>query len=115
MATILQCSDPSGRTVVLDESRWNDHILIQHPELDGYLQAIESTLTGPHVITLDARWEQGENYYRASALPAPYTRLYLKVCVHFDRDSFRTGRVITAYLTDRIKSSEVRKWSNPTS
>jgi hypothetical protein len=115
MATMLRCTDPWGRTLVLEVARWDQHILVQHPELNGHVRHLGETLTSPHIVTFDARWQHGENFYRASALPAPYTRLYLKVCVRFDLDDPTSGHVITAYLTDRIKSSEERKWSIPTS
>lgn len=115
MAFIFETTDQWGRAIVLQRTRWTEHVLIQHPELAEHVDAIQETIVSPHVLTLDVRWEQGENYYRASALPEPYTRLYLKVCVHFDLDNSLTGRVITAYLTDRIKSSEEHKWSIQTS
>lgn len=57
MATILRCTDQWGRTLTVEDTRWEQHILIQHPELDGHLEHLRETLTAPHIVTLDARWE----------------------------------------------------------
>lgn len=57
----------------------------------------------------------GENYYRLAALPPPYDRGYLKVCVAFGpadalgREAI--GVVVTAYPARSPKHGDARKWS----
>jgi len=52
------------------------------------------------------------NYYRHGALPPPYQRLFLKVCVDFFPNGLTgiLGEVITAYPTRRIDPKEAQQW-----
>jgi predicted ribosome quality control (RQC) complex YloA/Tae2 family protein len=75
--------------------------------------AIRQALESPTLVMHDARHPNGENFYRFDALPPPFDRVYLKVCVRFTLlappGPWR-GEVVTAYATSAIKSSEVQKW-----
>ena len=109
---MLQCFDPTGREIVARLGQWVAHIEDRHPELDEHFGSVELTLTDPYRITEDTKHPDRLNYDRAAALPPPFRRLYLKVCVGF-RSSGRTshfGEVITAYPTGRIGRGEVQRW-----
>lgn len=97
------CTDPLGRTINLERSRWEQKCRT-HPELAGNLRRVEQTLIQPDVMTADANFANRECFYLRSVLPRK-RREFLKVVVEFDAEN-DTGRVITAYSVTRLPSPE---------
>ena len=112
MAELLRCVDRWYREVVLFEDTWYDKVMVQRPALAPYLSRIEGVLRNPDVVTLDIDHPGGENFYRLAALPAPFHRAYLKVCVRFGatEDDFGAGVIVTTFPTFRIKQGETTRW-----
>ena len=109
---VLHGFDPLGREIVARAGRWGGHIEHRHPEVDQHFDAVRRTLTDPYRVMRDAVYADRSNYYRAAALPKPYDRLYLKVCVWF-RPSGLTGslgEVVTADPRGKIGHGEVQLW-----
>jgi len=113
LAFLLSCFDQWGREIVLSDSRWQDHILPDHAELNGNLNSIRQAIEAPTGINFDETAVNGENFYRLGALPAPYDRYFLKVCVRFvllDVGGPWRGEIVTAYATNKEKRGEAVKW-----
>lgn len=113
MAEVLRCQDRWGRDVVLHDSCWDGHVISGHPEMDGNMACVLTVIKDPHCVTHDVNDADGENFYRAFTLPAPFDRSYLKVCVryqHTHRPGTTYGVVVTAYSTSSIKQGERVKW-----
>ena len=114
MAVILECSDPWDRVIELDEEVWRLKIVkggLRLPE--DALDSMRVTLVEPDLVTFDKFHRDGECFYRSSVLPGPLSHLYLKVCVKIVErpvDERASGRVVTAYPTDRVPRGEQRKW-----
>ncbi len=111
LVVILQCTDPLGRVIVVEEDQWNDHI-IDHPELVNQLASVQQTLTNPYCVTHDRMHMDREVFYLPFILPtAPMS--YLKVCVEFSpwsQGKQNDGVVITAYSVDQVHPKEKQKW-----
>ncbi len=113
MGEVLRCVD-YRQEIMLTEQCWQDHILVQHPELEGYESAVEHALTAPEFVNNDATHPNRESHYCRSPLPANYVGVYVKVVVEYgaaDAHSCYDGEVVTAYLVDRPKPRERRKWT----
>lgn len=113
MAVVLRCRDRWNREIVPAEHTWHDHILADHAELVGNLEAVERTLRRPSRVALDKDDPSREVYYRRGVLPAAYGRDYLKVVVEFSASEIAfpgEGRIVTAYATERMKSGETQRW-----
>lgn len=110
---VLHCFDPVGREVIARLGRWEDHIERRHPEIDEHFDAVQQTIESPELITIDPIDARRENFYRRGALPAPYDRIYLKVCVAYGPGNvlgtFQVGEVITAYPTRKIGRGEAQR------
>lgn len=108
---LFRLVDHWGRTVVLTETQWIDHVLPRHPELLGHDALVEAVLRDPHFVNLDATRGNRETFYAPSPLPPPYSRVYVKVVVEFSRVSL--GEVKTAFFTNHARPGEQRRWSRP--
>ncbi|MBA3642877.1 MAG: hypothetical protein H0W59_02270 [Chloroflexia bacterium] len=113
-AVVLHCFDPLGREVVARLGQWKGHIEGRHPEVDEHFDSVQRAIERPEQITIDAINSNRENYYCRGALPAPYDRLFLKICVAYrpgnSLETYQTGEVITAYPTKRIGRGEAPRW-----
>ena len=109
MEIIFQVTDPTGRVVVLTEQCWREHILAFHPAMEEFKDAIQTTIVSPLYGTIygDVDYPDRRIYYSRRG-----KYQYLKVVVEFDQEG---GMVITAFITDRLKSGEKLIWpkSNP--
>jgi len=112
MAEVVRVTDQWGRAITLPAENWSDKILLDHGEMLDNESAVQRTLADPDVVTFDKDYADRELYYRRGALPPPFRQTYLKVCVAFQLTpgGTATGRVATAYATDRVKPGERGKW-----
>jgi hypothetical protein len=110
--TLLVCADAFRRRIVIGRSRWEGHLQTRHREVFRHLDAVRLSLERPDRVTRDAKNPDGINYYRMAALPPPYHRLYLKVCVSFHRSDHDgpVGGFVTAYPTKGIGRGEEQRW-----
>ncbi len=113
MRVLLYYRNQWGQLIVLDEDRWTNHILVNHPELAGQQDAVGLAVVNPSAVTRDQRHANGLNYYSFGVLTPPLNRVYLKVCVRIEPVAYSTsanGLVITAYPISAIKKTEVPIW-----
>jgi hypothetical protein len=103
--------DPLGRTVVLYEDTWYDHICVEHPNLRDQIHLVQATIEHPEGIYFDAAYVERESYYRPMWLAK--RRTLLKVSVEFeapDEYDQLVGTVVTAYPTASVKQGESHRW-----
>jgi len=113
VSVLFHCHDQWGQIITLDDDRWTNHILINHPELAGQEEALAVALLDPAIVTQDGRHGNGRNYYAFGVLAPPLDRVYLKVCVRFTvvaSSPVANGGVITAYPISSVKRTEVQLW-----
>jgi hypothetical protein len=104
MEIIFQVIDPTGSTIILTDQCWYEHILAFHPAMEEFQEAIKATIVSPlyGMIYSDVDYSDRRIYYSRRG-----KYQYLKVVVEFDQDR---GTVITAFITDRLKSGEKLIW-----
>jgi hypothetical protein len=108
-------TDSIGRHVRLETDTWFDKIVPDHPEMEGQEDAIGRALADPDLRSRDRIHEDREIVYRSGLLQDHYAGDILKVVFVVDRslDARGSGKVIAAYLTDRIARGEPRLWTRP--
>ncbi len=95
-------SDIHNRQIRLTNER-QEHIEIDHPEMQGQTAKIQETLLKPDIIIRSRTDPDVELFYRHYDI-TPVTEKYLCIVVKIrERDMF----IITAYFTDAIKKGEV--------
>ncbi len=106
MTNVFEVVDPRGYKIVCTEDSFNNHILIQHPQMKGREAEIQETIGHPTLgcIYQDANRPSRNIYYRLSK----NRESYIKVVVEINQD--QTGRVITAFPTSAPKSGEKLIW-----
>ena len=113
MSDVFRCADRWQRDIALTEQCWRLHVLNRRTYFRGHEAAVREALTDPLFVRHDAAFANRECFYRASSLPAPYERFFIKVVVEFRFDpvvAHETGEVVTVYVTDREKPGEEQKW-----
>jgi hypothetical protein len=109
MVPLFTVKDPLGRTVILDQDRWDTHISVEHPELD-YMWIAEC-LESPDFIAVDTVNKQRRVYYKRSFLPrASIRRFYLKTVTELPAMEGNPCRIITAYIASGAKMGEKLEW-----
>jgi hypothetical protein len=81
--------DPEGRIVTLTQDAWDDHILVEHPELADYQWLVAKTISHPLYSEPDVRPER-VRYYTQGEGPSSY---FCVVVEYVDEG----GDVITAF------------------
>jgi hypothetical protein len=95
----MEFIDNFNRKIGLSGERWN-HITDTHPEIKELRKELEGALANPELIKKSVYNENVVLFYRH------YTHIYegkyMCVVVRLDEKS-----IVTAYITDRIKSGDV--------
>ena len=91
--------DIFNRRIGLPDERWN-HIIDTHPEIKELLKELEGALLDPELIKRSVYNENVVLFYRH--YKHIYEGKYMCVVVRLDEKS-----IVTAYITDRIKSGDV--------
>lgn len=96
--------DPRGFRVFCTIIRWREHV-VEHSIMIGEEASVVKAITDPtYGIYADKDYpERSIYYFRKSSKP-----LYVKVVVKFSDDG--VGEVITAFMTDSLKSGEKMIW-----
>jgi hypothetical protein len=101
-------ADPRGRKIICSAETWNNHIVANHPSMDGREDAIIATISNPELgfIYQDKFYPNRHIYYRRQSRG----RAYWKAVVEFDDEDESDGRVVTAFPCDSKKSGELMIW-----
>ena len=114
MAFHFACSDRDGIRVSCDEREWYDHIVDEHPEVDGREEEIRLAISDPFAVYQDANHPDRKLYYRLTTqMPAPLMLGYIRVVVQYRKRSREVrGQVITAFLSPKIREGDTQLWSS---
>src|SRR3990167_3534835 len=91
-----------GQIIRLTEERWH-HIVERHPEIEGQMAKIQSTIQNPDLIVKN-RYNKKERYYHRYFKSL---KNYLIVIVEYEKNF-----IITAFISRKIKKGEVL-WKKP--
>ena len=95
----MEFIDCFNRRIGLPNERWN-HIIYTHPEIKELIKELEGVLIEPELIKRSVYNENVVLFYRR--YKHIYEGKYMCVVVRLDDKS-----IVTAYITDRIKSGDV--------
>lgn len=95
----MEYIDCFNRRIKLSNDRWK-HITDTHPEVEGLLKELEHALKDPELIKRSVYDANVVLFYRYCE--HIYEGKYMCIVVRLDEES-----VVTAYITDRIKSGDV--------
>ena len=106
---LLKCKDKNGVSVFLKKEQWFHHIIVHHPEMEGYLSLLRDGVRNPDLSHRDPRDHRVRLYYlkmEESVRPFPKAK-YLLVVVKYvfeARMDFRkVGYVSSAYFLNEVK------------
>ncbi len=95
----MEFIDSFNRRICLSDERWN-HIIDTHPEIKKLIKELEGALIDPELIKRSVYNENVVLFYRH--YKHIYEGKYMCVVVRLDEKL-----IVTAYITDRIKSGDV--------
>lgn len=106
MGYVFVTTDPRGFSIVCSEESWHDHVLIHHPDMEGWEDDVKAAIESPEFgfIYRAAKFEDRNVYYKR----IKGKRLYLKVVVRLTGD--QQGRVVTAYPVAAASKGELLIW-----
>jgi hypothetical protein len=92
-------TDPQGREVVLSHGTWYRKIVLHHPEVTSYLEAILRTVNSPDHTVRDPRHADRIRYYARGVGPSRW----LMVVVSYEQ---RPARIVSAFANRK----DPRSW-----
>lgn len=95
---VIDVPTPLGIRVVCSAKYWERICTIKHPPMQGRLEDVKKTLTGPDEVRRSARDPRVVLFHRRDALRW--------VCAVV-RTGEEVGYLITAYPADKVKSGDV--------
>src|SRR5882762_1163302 len=105
--SVLVATDPEGYRIVLTTSTWEEHILIEHPEMKKHLDLMQETLESPQVIVQSAVKHDTYYYFRLTGRSFfKKDDLYLKVVARRTKKG-KNGFVKTVYLQKDLGKGKV--------
>lgn len=110
---ILLTKDKDGVPVFLSRSVWYEHILLRHPEVDGYKDLVLQAIEDPDVRQIDPEDERVRLCYKSiHESKRPFKKvLFLRVVIKYlypaERGGEKTGFVSSVYFVDHVKKGEV--------
>ena len=109
---ILECHDKDGVRVVCDEDTWNNHIIAEHPEMNGCEAYVKVAIERPYQIYQDSSNVNKRVIYKPFILPEPFHRWYLRVVIEYKKRPLRkmTGYVRTAFSCQNKKRDQILLW-----
>ncbi len=102
---VFSTLDRDGNEVRLTESQWRWHILIEHSDIEPYLEEIQAVIQNPEFVRVGNR---GEIRLARLGIVARWPRLYLRVVVDYldENTDRRFGSVRTAHMSHRPPGGE---------
>ena len=81
--------------MILGRAVWENHIIIQHPEVTYFLEEIEKTVRDPNVVMESSIDPQSKLFHARGLLTGKYRDCYVRVVIRYEGD---VGFIRTAYF-----------------
>lgn len=99
MAWLFVATDPEGRSVGLNEERWQQHIVARRPYMKNYVPDVQGAIARPQVIHMGNR--PFTLVYTGQPFSSGFHRgEFIRAIARFDR-AHQRGEVLTAYITSQ--------------
>lgn len=108
----ISCRDKDNFVIVCPEDCWENHIVAEHPEMEGWEAYVKTTIEEPYQVYQDGRHPNRKNFYKPFILPKPFHTQYLRVVVEYRKRRFRgiRGYVITSFPCRGIGQGDILIW-----
>lgn len=112
-SNVIQCTDKDGISIACSKGTWDDHIVDEHPEMDGLASYVRTTIEEPYWIYQSATDARRKIFYRHFVFPAPLKLQFVRVVIEYKTARFRNklqGYVVTSFLCMRIREGDILLW-----
>jgi hypothetical protein len=108
----IKCQDKDGVNITCSDDCWENHIVAEHPEMEGWDAYVKVTIEKPYQIYQDGRHPKRKAFYNPFILPKPFHQQYLRVVVEYKKRRFASvrGYVITAFPCQGIRKGDILIW-----
>jgi hypothetical protein len=107
---LLRVKDPEGYEIGLELKTWDNHIVVQHPEMKRFFDLLEKTLSDPQLIQQSPKQNETFYYYRLTGRSFHRVNdIYLSAVVKRDEET-KTGVVKTAHLLRELRKEGLTVW-----
>ena len=97
--TIFSVLDYNKRKVVLEQSTWNNHIIVGHPEMNGNISAVKNNIENPEFV-YDSSTNPKREIFFSRQPQSTYPMLFVKTIVEYNKSK---GYITTALFTRKIQ------------
>ena len=101
--------DVFGSCVILTKQRWEEHILVSHPEMVGLHEAVRDTIAEPDCVYTSETTEQTKLFYKLGVVAWKFRNLFLKAVVSYDREP---AILRTSFFTRQLRGERLL-WIKP--
>lgn len=112
MAEVFRCRDKDNVIIICPEDTWKNHIVAEHPEMEGCEAYVKAAIEKPYQIYQDGRHSNRKNIYRPFILPKPFQTQYLRVGIEYRQKFFGElrGYVRTAFPCQGKRKGDILIW-----
>ena len=107
IARVYRVEDPRGLEVTLTPKRWNQHVIVHHPDMSARLKDVLLTVHDPEVIQLSTYDPDVHLYFRRKARGfGKFSQLFIAVVVRVDLRQV-SGDIVTAHLMNALEKGRI--------
>ena len=102
----FRCTDRDGITIICTKDTWENHIVSEHPEMEGCEVIVKTAIEKPYQIYQDGRHADRRIIYKPFVLPKPFRTQYLRVAIRYRKTKLTRklqGYVLTAFPATKRK------------
>jgi hypothetical protein len=112
----FDCKDKDGIRIVCTEDNWVNHIVAEHPELNGCEVLVKKTIGQPHRVYQDSRHPNRKILYKPFILPKPFNTQWLRVAIEYRKPMLGDirGYVVTAFACTGVRQGDIIIWQEQT-
>lgn len=101
----FRVTDPRGIIIHCTNETWEEHVLVNHPDMTGKENEVIEALRNPFMIFADAEKPKERNiYYLLRTSMVKYIRVVVRLIGE------KSGEMVTAYQADSGKENEKMIW-----
>jgi hypothetical protein len=116
LPSLFSATDPLGMPIECDSARWRNHIVAEHPEMEGRQSLVRLTIEQPLEIYESRSNPRRFVFYKPTMDFVPGYITYMRVVVEYEEAWFfgkRRGVVITAFPSDKVRQGDLLIWPDP--
>jgi hypothetical protein len=113
---ILECKDKDGITIICTEDTWVNHVIFEHPEMQGCETHVKTAIQNPFQIYQDSSDLKKKVIYNPFILPKPFHTQYLRIVIEYRYSNIRgqRGYICTAFACKNKKKGDILIWERQT-